>query len=225
MRLIVAQTPTQRLADGFSEPLPVGVVRWPGQRLTVVVKATYRYQPGTSRQSLVISPQQIPMTSLCAKGVADLVAFKPQTDVVLLGHAYAPSPRERIEARLQFDEIDRSFSVVGSVNDRLALVDAAVRTINGHDLAPPVGPCGPFYNIVGAEGGGPVVLPNVEAPRLDDEERDFDWDDLADGGDLYRTGGVSFASAGQRCTQNCATGSLTLRGLCPGGETQIIDMP
>jgi len=228
MRFIVAQTNTRRLADAPCEPLPVGVARWPGSRLTVVVKATYGYDPAMAQQKLRLAPQQDPIAPLCATSVADLVTFKPRTDVVVIGHAYAANAQERIDARLQFDEIDRSFCAVGSKNDRMALSEASLRGSDGTSRTDPVGPCGPFHDVLGAEDGGPILLHDLDFPDdKDDEHEDeqFDWDDLTHAGDLYRTGGVSFASVEQRCTENCATGVITLTGLCPGGETRILEMP
>ena len=121
MRLIVAQTDPTRLvheSDSLtSAALPVGVVRWPEGRITVVVKVSYRYTSSAASettQPLKLAAEHEPI------GEADLVTFKPMTDVLISGHAYAAGPKEQ-----QWHRVGFSVSNPISIRAWYAVIDTA----------------------------------------------------------------------------------------------------
>jgi len=235
MRFVVAQTDPARLRGEGPDPrrtgpLPVGVVRWPRDRVTVVVKATYEYEPEPGLQRLKLAETQEPLTALSERSVADLVAFKPAADVVVIGQAYASGPTTRITARVRVGKMDRVFVVFSEgETDRIALTPEAIRDAAGETTDDPVGPCGPFTDVVGANEGEPVVLPPLEADTgeadTEAEDDELTWDDLDDAGDLYRLGGVSFASEEQRVGGVDRGDVIQLEGLCEGGVPLALELP
>lgn len=141
-RVIVAQVDAgRRLPPGRRSlgPLPVGVVRWPGNhRVTVVVKATYEYDFTLDEQTVKLAAVQRPIA-----GDSDFALYKPTVDVLVAGHAYAETARRAIAARVAVAAVDRRFTTVGGRLERMPLTPEFVRDANG-EATEPVGPCGPF---------------------------------------------------------------------------------
>ena len=117
-------------------PLRVASLLWqpkPGQFvLTIVAKATYVLAPGVSP---LATEQDTPNeedaywnddTSRSLHAPSDLVPYKPRSDVLLIGHAYAPhgQPARSLVARLAVAEIDKAIEVW---TDRTALLDGTIR--------------------------------------------------------------------------------------------------
>jgi hypothetical protein len=105
-------------------PLPVASLLWQPQPamwvLTVVCKATFTLLPG---ESALASDQDEPAedddhwnddTARSLRVASDLVPMKPQADVTLVGHAFAPggAPVRSLVVRLVVGEIDKGFEVV-----------------------------------------------------------------------------------------------------------------
>jgi len=158
-RLLVAQTPIGArrcggaLIDKRCSPFPVGIVAWPG-RLSVVVKATLDYDGSLDEQTASLATKQRPFsqarpsTSKAAvagelSSPADLVAYKPDADVLIVGHCFASSARERIEASIAVGDVERSFSCVGTAVERRPLSGGYLRQPDGESETDPVGPVGP----------------------------------------------------------------------------------
>lgn len=105
-------------------PFPVLPIAWeaaPGRSmLTVLVKATYRIEPGRLVPAEVqeaLGGDRLagasPASGLfCA---SDWIPYKPGADVVLVGHAYAPhgAPAEAITARLSVGLVSKAVNVTG----------------------------------------------------------------------------------------------------------------
>jgi hypothetical protein len=100
--------------------LPVAPLLWQPRSgafcLTVVCKATFLLEPSRAR----LAPTQEPVRD------ADLVPSKPRADVVLVGHAFAPSgePVRALTARLVAGPLDKAIEVVC---DRSSTRDGTVR--------------------------------------------------------------------------------------------------
>lgn len=104
-------------------PLPTGFLVWRSRTgtfaFTVVVKATFALQPGSSPLAAVQAPLRErdeyngrdPARWLWAP--ADLVPYKMRGDVMLVGHAYAPSgaPVHRLRVRLAASGVDKTLEV------------------------------------------------------------------------------------------------------------------
>ncbi len=158
-RLLVAQTPIGvrrcggALVAGRRSSFPVGVVYWPG-RLSVVVKATLDYDGSLSEQEASLATKQRPFSLASPsqrKGATadelssptDLVAYKPDADVLVVGHCFAAKARERIDASIAVGDVQRSFSCVGTAVERRPLSGGYLREADGESESDPVGPVGP----------------------------------------------------------------------------------
>src|SRR6185503_15571953 len=102
---------------------PTGSLIWRsragGLALTVVSKATFTLLPNTSP----LAPVQVPLREQDEyRGVdparwlwapADLVPYKLRGDVMLVGHAHAPSgaPVRRLRVRLSVSGVDKTIEV------------------------------------------------------------------------------------------------------------------
>lgn len=88
--------------------------------LTVVCKATFDLVPGEARLRATPEPpseHDVPWEAPYARSLRvarDLVPIKPNVDVVLTGHAYAPGgrPARSVVARLAVGSLDKSIEVV-----------------------------------------------------------------------------------------------------------------
>jgi hypothetical protein len=157
-RPLVAQTDASRLAPGGAvEPLPVGIVRWPStqRRVTVVVKASYAYEATGEVQTLRLASRQTPLTLAEPRRDAgagdselaapnDLVAAKLGADVLVVGHAFGPGPRERHAAAVRLGDWSRAFATVGTADDRMPLTRQFLRDLDGGAVTEPLGPSGPW---------------------------------------------------------------------------------
>ena len=114
---IVVVQADARARAGLRAPLSVGVVRWRGadERLALAVKLTLRFDESAAR---VVEPQPVqravgePGSDSAASALeapSDFVLFKPRCDVVLVGHAHANPPAERIEVALRIGSFNRAF--------------------------------------------------------------------------------------------------------------------
>lgn len=162
-------------------PLSVASIRWQPRiglhALTVVVKATYQLAPGTS----ALATQQDEVNayenhwnddatrSLYAP--SDLVPFKPQSEVLLVGYAYAAQevPTRKLTARLIAAGIDKSINVHG---DRIFGKDGVVRDGASFTKLPiryeraafgSTNPVGMRLDATPDRSGG-VALPNLVPP-------------------------------------------------------------
>ncbi len=114
-------------------PFSVSTLRWPDvdtkPKLTVVVKATFVLGDGVRP-----TPKQLPIFSTdiptdekppSIRFESDLVPFKPCTDVVLVGHAYAPEgkPVSEIVAGLRVGQLRYGVAVIGDRKWHAQLLD------------------------------------------------------------------------------------------------------
>lgn len=166
-------------------PLPAAHLLW--QRaparwaLTVICKATFLLEPGTS----ALAPEQEPLNdqenhwdddpqrSLFAP--SDLVPWKPRADIVLVGSAFARSglPVRSLVVRMSVGEVDKSIEVLCP---RLRTRDGELREGKRWTKMPLLyerAAGGPdTSNPVGLPRGGPrdaygqVQLPNLQRPGL-----------------------------------------------------------
>ena len=91
-------------------------------RLTVIVKGTFGIASG---EAAPVAEQQLPVfdtdqhydddPQATVRLETDMVPFKPRTDVVAVGHAYAPRglPATQVDARLRVGNLDRTIRVFG----------------------------------------------------------------------------------------------------------------
>ena len=112
--------------------LPVASYRWHsprfGRRITVVCRATFLLEPGESP----LAPEQLAPERVDHRwdgevgasviAARDLVPFKPQAEVLVSGHAWAPHGRavRSLTARLVVGDIDKPIDVVGRRSFRLS---------------------------------------------------------------------------------------------------------
>jgi hypothetical protein len=114
-------------------PFTVTTLRWPDvdsrPKLTVIVKATFVLadDPRPTPKQLPIFNNDI-MTDAKPPSVrfeSDLVPFKPCTDVVLVGHAYAPEgkPVTELVAGLRVGQLRYGVAVIGDRQWQIQLLD------------------------------------------------------------------------------------------------------
>ncbi|MFO0757651.1 MAG: DUF2169 domain-containing protein [Byssovorax sp.] len=166
-------------------PFSAGTLTWQGQdgawTLTVVVKGTFSLVHG---QEAVLADYQAPVEAdqhydndarsslYCA---SELVPYKPRTDVVLVGSAFAPErvAVEALIARLCVGEIDKAIGVIGDrvwVEGPEGLEPSAPRPFQSMPLRyeraarAPDNPRG--FDLARPPVLGALALPNLEA--LDD---------------------------------------------------------
>jgi hypothetical protein len=123
-RISPAEVPLLQIAN--DTPFSVATLRWPDidnkPKLTIVVKATFLI--AREGEDVRPTPKQLPifnndiMTDAKPPSVrfeSDLVAFKPCTDVVLVGRAYAPEgkPVTEIVAGLRVGQVRYGVAVIG----------------------------------------------------------------------------------------------------------------
>ena len=254
-RLLVAQPshePVTRVACG---PLPVGVVRWPGERISIVVKATLTYtRPALGAGSVAIetaavASQQEPLSlgrrsRLPGAGreelayPSDFVPWRPNADVLLHGHAYAGEPSARIDARVSvvgdagagggWTPLARSFSVAGEPAERLPLSLAALRGPDGVSPIDPVGPRGPepVEEVEErAEEDGPTVSLGSGAQEAGAARPGGEDRGFYAVDAPLRMGGLSFAAPAQRCSAIPSDAVIELAGLSPGGGGRLVQLP
>lgn len=163
-------------------PLRVGSILWlpraGAYAMTVVCKATFRLAPDVSpladEQEPVIEADTYPAGDE-TRGLllaSDLVPYKRQPEVLLVGHAYAPQGGHvgRLVARLTVVEMDKAIEVTGdrhfkldgslSVPGRFAKMPLCwERAAGGAETSNPAGvPMGPE---VRPDGWGRVPVPNL----------------------------------------------------------------
>jgi hypothetical protein len=130
-----AMVPLFQIAN--STPFAVTTVRWSDvdgkPRFTVVVKATFAI-PDDGSEVAQPTPKQLPMFSgdiltdqepPSIRFESDLVPFKPCTDVVLVGRAYAPEGRPVTElvAGLRVGQLRYGVTVIGDRQWQAQLLD------------------------------------------------------------------------------------------------------
>lgn len=157
-------------------PLPVGALTWNadkrGWSLTVVCKATFRLTPGV----LDLATEHLPIAradrhydddeGASVYTPTDLAPFKPNVDILLVGHAYAPTPVTRLKPRIRIgDVLDKELVIHGDrgTAGKTASFDKMPlryeRCTGGSGSDNPVGvPPG------GHDIGGKVRLANIEPP-------------------------------------------------------------
>jgi hypothetical protein len=127
----VASIPLLQITN--ATPFSVTTVRWPDvdskPRLTIIVKATFVLgeDPSPTPKQLPIFNNDI-MTDAKPPSVrfeSDLVPFKPCTDVVLVGRAYAPEgrPVTEIVAGLRVGQLRYGVAVIGDRQWQAQLLD------------------------------------------------------------------------------------------------------
>lgn len=169
--------------------LPVGMVRWPPEqeRTTVVVKATYAYDPGLAEQTLQLAPVQPDFAVATAskrrgaadielEALTDLVAAKPSADVLLKGHAYAGKAEKCIAASLRIPgKLRLALSTVGpSPIEKMPLEAEYLRDAEGEAPIPPVGPIQPRDVVLEEEELDPLTLGLTREQRLEQYSIAFD---------------------------------------------------
>jgi len=130
----LASVPILQFAN--DTPFSLATLRWPDvdakPKLTVVVKATYMI-PRES-EDVRPTPKQLPifnndiMTETKPPSIrfeSDLVPFKPCTDVVLVGHAYAPEgkPVTELVTGLRVGQLRYGVAVIGDRQWQTQLLD------------------------------------------------------------------------------------------------------
>lgn len=130
----LAPIPLLQIAN--DTPFSVATLRWPDvdhkPKLTIVVKATFVI--GREGEDVRPTPKQLPifsndiMTDVKPPAVrfeSDLVPFKPCTDVVLVGRAYAPEgkPVTEMVAGLRVGQLRHGVAVIGDRNWQTQLLD------------------------------------------------------------------------------------------------------
>jgi len=121
---LLAPVPVLQIANDTT--FTVATLRWPDvdtkPRLTVVVKATFMM--GRDGEDVELTPKQLPifnndiMTDAKPPSVrfeSDLVPFKPCTDIILVGRAYAPEgkPVTEIVAGVRVGQLRYGVAVIG----------------------------------------------------------------------------------------------------------------
>jgi hypothetical protein len=116
-------------------PFTVATLRWPDidtrPKLTIIVKATFVLGEG---EGVRPTPKQLPifnndiMTEAKPRAVrfeSDLVPFKPCTDVVLVGRAYAPEgkPVTELVAGLRVGQLRHGVAIIGDRQWQAQLLD------------------------------------------------------------------------------------------------------
>ena len=159
---IVAQTDlTRRFGDDY-DALPVAVLPWNDDaRTTIVVKATYDFDPNKSEQMLSLSRKQPGFNEELAhhggqgagdselEAPIDLIRAKVKADVLLMGSAYGARSQDSHAATLKIGSeqsgtlFEQSFKAVGSPNDSHPLLERYLRADNGEPYGP-IGPSGPY---------------------------------------------------------------------------------
>ncbi|MBC8872042.1 MAG: DUF2169 domain-containing protein, partial [Planctomycetes bacterium] len=91
-------------------------------RLTVIVKGTFSIASG---EAAPVAEQQLPIfeadqhydddPQATVRFETDMVPFKPRTDIVVVGQAYAPGglPATQVDARVRIGRLDRTIRVFG----------------------------------------------------------------------------------------------------------------
>lgn len=132
-RVSAASIPVLEIAK--NSPIPVGTVRWQDTndkaKLSIVIKATF-----TIADTPEPTPKQLPIfnTDILTDGdppsirfESDLVPFKPCTDVILVGRAYAPEgkPVSEMVAGLRVGQLRYGVAVIGDRKWQAQLLDKA----------------------------------------------------------------------------------------------------
>lgn len=120
MRRILVTQADARLRGGRRDPLAVGVARWRGhgEDLAIVLKLTLEF--GESDEAVVGAPRALCRTPELSPHTtsegdedlatpADFLLFKPHCDVLVVGHAHAPQPSERIDVSVTLGAHARRF--------------------------------------------------------------------------------------------------------------------
>jgi len=152
-RLLVAQPAP---ASGRRPPLRAGIVRWidPHPRISLIVKATLDIGgAGETRglAALAAEQMQLSLDQPCDLPGADadelfyasdFVPKKAAADVVVVGHAYAPSAQTEIRASFRVGDVARAFRVVAPTpRKRISLVRRHLQAaLDNGTAVRPVGP-------------------------------------------------------------------------------------
>lgn len=131
MRVVVCQADGRRHKGAVRQPLSVGLVRWRGQGVhtAAIAKMTLRWKGGECVLSAptVVGPA---MESELAPGElshpSDFVFPKPRCDVLVVGHAYAPSPSVNIAGAFSVGGLLRVFTA------RAAVAEAMIPLTTAH---------------------------------------------------------------------------------------------
>ncbi len=159
-------------------PLPVGIVwsRAPRRTMTVIVKATYSIdRDGEARLAERQEPLALDQPSEISgveelRQASDFAPWKPRADVLLVGHAWPPSPSTRVDARLAVHDMSKRFVALAAAPS--ASIPLVSRYLRAHDGRPervgPLAPWSPERAELARRGGiGPDGLPAASAPRVD----------------------------------------------------------
>ena len=133
--VIVAQADARQRA-ALRDPLRVGVVRWRGSeaRLSVAIKLTLSYAAQDGDGPLVRPVVRVVEPQPISKALAteeegwleypsDFVAFKPECDVLLVGHAYSTDATERIRVAAKLGDYRGSFHAHAAAPARAIALD------------------------------------------------------------------------------------------------------
>lgn len=121
--MVVCQADGRRHPGGVRQPLSVGIVRWRGQgeHAAVIAKMTLRWAAVPAGGACVLSAptgvgpaieSDLAPTELSHP--SDFVFPKPRCDVLLVGHAHAGAPSEKIDAAFSVGSLRRAFSLRSS---------------------------------------------------------------------------------------------------------------
>lgn len=241
---MVAQTDPSRLASGAAgscAPLPVGLWRWPsGTRTTVVVKASYLYEPTLSDDVLELAGRQPALEA------RDFVAAKPACDVIVVGSAHAPHPSDRIACGVRIagaageSHVFERHWFTSAASTSAPLDDDAIVALTG-GAGDPVGwvPTrtaetaaeAPRADATELDDEAKALLKQLVWPSFDDEPEAPADDDGLDWGQLEGVGppmvetGVQQAAEAMTCAWLDPGGRLVLEGLTPRGGARTLALP
>lgn len=160
----------------------VGQVRPPAHSLAVILKGTYDLKPGG-----VATPSNSPMEIVgdlheeddaekALRYASDGVLFKPNADVLLVGHAHAPSGSRvaKLHVGFQVGAFSKALSVVGDRTERSSLLTSEATPPEpftkmeigyARSLGGPEDPKNPLGKGRSKTEAGTVHLPNIEYPE------------------------------------------------------------
>lgn len=208
-RIVVVQPAPAAGLPSARLPVAVTTYRAREPRLTVIVKTTFSYRANAttdgprparfaSRQLGIFLAE--PSLALDARAdelhyPSDLAPRKAQADLLIVGHAHAVEPTERIEGRVAIGDYERRFIVKSS--EPVPAIALALSTLRPEP------------------GGEPVPLGPVRPPGHDDVFH----------GDSFDYARYNAAHPSQRVDEIDPAATIVLEGLSRGGGSRTVELP
>lgn len=258
---VLSQTGVGRVAGPHAPPISVALVPWGEDeaRTTVVVKATYLRQAGLpfATEAPSLGREQRAGRPGSFEGELgrpdELVQVKRATDVLLVGHAHAASPSERIEVRVRIEDVlDLAFGATSpNAATAIALVGERLCDVDGGRPFAPVGairaryvpPEDDDFDTLSPEERRAAFAELLEqlnaletpsdrdaaseatAPTANPRRGPPTWEDLPRAAPTFEKGGASFAAAHLVVPFLRGDERLHLEGLQPGGGSCELALP